>query len=43
MSGHTGDGSARKGALFLLYLYLGVVAAVWFSVLLVLLSRGPVG
>lgn len=35
--------SASEGAWLLLYLYLGIMAVVWFSALLVLLSRGPVG
>ncbi|MEM1611013.1 MAG: hypothetical protein QXQ57_05155 [Sulfolobales archaeon] len=45
MTGKVGVREERgyRGALILLYIFLGVVAAVWFTVYAIFLARGPMG
>lgn len=43
MAGKGRPGEGFRGALALLYLFLGIVVAVWFTVYAIFLMRGPVG
>ncbi|MDT7895419.1 MAG: hypothetical protein ACO2O0_11335 [Desulfurococcales archaeon] len=39
----TREEKGYRGALILLYTFLGIVAAVWFTVYAIFIARGPMG